>query len=698
MFRQFSIVAPKHALTTLQHLILNSTSDELYQLKEGRRDTVFTLAQLARQPENFLSASRLLLKLAAAENEHWSNNAGGVLRDLFRPATGQTTANGVTRVTVLTALTMNSSDIEAVVATAILERAIDEPRGSYAITDTGGRLPEEPWRPTTWGEYRDYVQGMFKLLAKLIVDKRDAVREAARQVFLDRFRILFQLDLGDEALNIVDSVELSKAEQRRLRLCAKQILKWDMDSSAIHNETTDRLQKLIESVYSETLEDRIQRTLDDRWDLTKLDDDEKVRESMNPIEMFHAFAKEAIDDELPPAPLIEWIATTLGPSLNDGLFMAAIGKVDQEFRWLSPLRIHVAEGGSEDMIVNYLLAVRRHDEAANDRLLEDWLTDLETRSIALAVYSRIPLTNDRIHRILAWINDGEVAFTDLPGLTNPNLDHKLSIGSGADLISALTRQGEDGIQAAAICVWRFIRHDSIPNTDLRNNNAFVDAVWEIVEAPWPSSQKFHDGMRGFWLDCCEFVMPIDSVRLMHRVLDIVCSDDGRISRYPFGRLVKQGLESNPKEVWAVFAGRFLTMTYGVRFSVRSWTADENLAESVKAEIILDWIKENKPFERAIAVAEMIRLEDKLPQIVIALITQFGPDSEVAREIATDTVRSWSGGMTDMIKGRQQAALRWAEDENLPSVIREWAFRVADDLAEQVAGAKKWDEESEVLIS
>ena len=55
----------------------------MLRFEDGRRDVIWTLEGTALYPDLFKQSARLLLKLADAENETWSNNATGVFTGLF---------------------------------------------------------------------------------------------------------------------------------------------------------------------------------------------------------------------------------------------------------------------------------------------------------------------------------------------------------------------------------------------------------------------------------------------------------------------------------------------------------------------------------------------------------------------------------------------------------------------------------------
>ena len=66
-----------------------------------RRYIVWALEKIAFHPDTFNGGARLLLRLAVAENETWSNNATGLFRGIFPTYLGNTAADGDARLALL---------------------------------------------------------------------------------------------------------------------------------------------------------------------------------------------------------------------------------------------------------------------------------------------------------------------------------------------------------------------------------------------------------------------------------------------------------------------------------------------------------------------------------------------------------------------------------------------------------------------
>jgi hypothetical protein len=82
-FFSLSLADPPNALRLLERTIGQMDRDTLLKFEGGRRDVIRALEGLALHDVLFVPSAKLLLSLAEAENETWSNNATGVFAGLF---------------------------------------------------------------------------------------------------------------------------------------------------------------------------------------------------------------------------------------------------------------------------------------------------------------------------------------------------------------------------------------------------------------------------------------------------------------------------------------------------------------------------------------------------------------------------------------------------------------------------------------
>ena len=83
LFRSFVEVNPVAISDNLYRQFNNKKTEELLEFKEGRRNIIWALEKLCFNKETFANSTKILYRLAVAENESWANNATGQFLQLF---------------------------------------------------------------------------------------------------------------------------------------------------------------------------------------------------------------------------------------------------------------------------------------------------------------------------------------------------------------------------------------------------------------------------------------------------------------------------------------------------------------------------------------------------------------------------------------------------------------------------------------
>ncbi|HKO20623.1 MAG TPA: hypothetical protein VJU82_17235, partial [Acidobacteriaceae bacterium] len=186
---------PSATLSTLEHVIANATIDELRAARRSRRDLVWALEQLLWPVQTFEGAAHLMLKLAAAENESWTNNATGIWVETFQTLLGRTAAGWPRRVSVVQTAATSTLPAERVLAAKAIGAAF---RTRHVIrmgnppSDVLG-MPEQSWRPKTYSEWWDSLDAYLGILKALLTDDAPEVRTTAAQVLGEISGELFAL-------------------------------------------------------------------------------------------------------------------------------------------------------------------------------------------------------------------------------------------------------------------------------------------------------------------------------------------------------------------------------------------------------------------------------------------------------------------------------------------------------------------------
>lgn len=145
-----------------------------------RRHLVWALEKIAFDPDGFEEGADLLLRLAVAENETYSNNATGQFVALFPVVLGNTAADGPARLMLLSDVARSDDLLQRkIVVEALLDgSATDHFSRSVGAETHGSRPALRSWQPTR-DEALAYIEGCVELLVEFAAGDDDAA-DAAR--------------------------------------------------------------------------------------------------------------------------------------------------------------------------------------------------------------------------------------------------------------------------------------------------------------------------------------------------------------------------------------------------------------------------------------------------------------------------------------------------------------------------------------
>jgi hypothetical protein len=186
IFRALVELNPTAALHALDHAFDKKSQEELKADSSSRRNLVWALEKLCWGSNEFPAAARLLLRLAAAENEHCSNNATGQFIQLFQLYLSGTQQPALRRLNIVeTGLTGGDPAIRSVCIQALCV-ALRPHAGHYSrmggVERKGLNLPEEDWRPTTHRDIGEYQLRAFKMLKQTVLSDKELTAFASAEL------------------------------------------------------------------------------------------------------------------------------------------------------------------------------------------------------------------------------------------------------------------------------------------------------------------------------------------------------------------------------------------------------------------------------------------------------------------------------------------------------------------------------------
>ena len=188
LFQKLAEADPGLSLNCLKRTIGTWSKDRRLGFTTGRRMILLALQQIAVWKEYFQEAARLLLLLAEAENENYSNNASGIFADLFIPAPGQlscTEAPPEERFVVLKEAFNSNSIEQRKLSLSAMKQSL---KASHFFRMVGPeyqgahRLPEM-WRPKNTTEINEHFYRVWSFLEQAI-ENNDELKDECLNIFL----------------------------------------------------------------------------------------------------------------------------------------------------------------------------------------------------------------------------------------------------------------------------------------------------------------------------------------------------------------------------------------------------------------------------------------------------------------------------------------------------------------------------------
>jgi hypothetical protein len=363
-FFSLSLASPPNALRLLERTIGRTDRDGLLKFEEGRRDVIWALEGLALHSDLFTSSAKLLLSLAEAENETWTNNATGVFAGLFSLGHGEVAPTSLApehRLPVLNAA-LRHKDRRSQIALGAFETALAIQHISRMGSDQPFRLRKQVtrWTPKTYGElfaaYRLYWRTLRDSLEFLPASQR----ERGVEILLSRTRELLQVEaLRGEILDTLQELAgFPDADKREIISTIETILRYD--SEGMPSEVASQLTALRDQMIGVTFHSRMQRYAG--MDLLEDQIDKAGNQTDRTASDIRKLAEEALAAPDILIPELRWLVTR--EAKNGYRFGYALAQKDEELSSWEKIRDAYFSAGDEAdgyFVGGYLRAVFEHD-------------------------------------------------------------------------------------------------------------------------------------------------------------------------------------------------------------------------------------------------------------------------------------------------------------------------------------------------
>ena len=361
-FLRLTEANPRLGLECLERAIGSMSHEDLLKFRTGRHNCIVALQMICAWKETFVRGARILLKLALAETDTYSNNATGVFSDLFSLGPGAvapTEAAPNLRFAFLRSLIFDHSPEVRALAYTCLSQALFY--GQFVrmagIEQQGTRKAPNLWKPSSNADWLNAYLGALTLLREGVESSKGEELIALGKITLKR---LFALSRSEEMSMLliqtirvlIDKGGVDKAE---VIGSVEQLLHyWEDDAETVARQTW---QSFKGELVGDSFQDRLLRfaglqIISDRFNRKNQHEDQTLK----PLELL---AQEAVTNSDLLIPELSWLTTQRAQ--NGHLFGSKLAESDSGF-CLLPLLIEAQlESGpnSTYFLAGYLKEVQK---------------------------------------------------------------------------------------------------------------------------------------------------------------------------------------------------------------------------------------------------------------------------------------------------------------------------------------------------
>lgn len=676
IFAILTEAAPKAAANALERVLGHMPRDELHFLNVGRRQIVWSLEKLLSWEDTFWIASRLLLKLAEAENESYANNATGVWCNIFQTHLGNTPVPAIDRHRLIQeALESDLHETRLIGVQAIL-RALSTYETGLGGIDTGGYIAPQAWRPKNWEEIWETRRSALCLLDRALADSSLEVAMAARNVLLNTAQGLVSQGMYDDVIPRLQTLPItSEQDKRELWELYKRILHFL--SASLSDVQRTELQQIVDGLLGTNYHDRLRRWV---GKVSPVDWKELKDQGKKPEEMATALAEEGFADPDLLRQGLSWLGSD--EAVQGFSFFKRLGELDERHEWLNELIEVVRKAGNPNMLSVYLIGRSEAGEKEWVRQLLDGWSDSE-QAMTPVIYEttrRLEGSERGAARVIKLIDKGWLAITQLGWLGWGKWAEPLSSSAIEALLEQLVKYEDPySTEISLVLLMNWLKHHKDEDSKMLKYASKL-----LTRTSAINSQNM---LQYYWEQLAEYYSDNLAVELAQAILQSFLeveyisahAEDARMN------ILRQALIKQPREVWQLIGEMLLRKDmkgYELRLSMRNWGI-----EIAGIANLLEWANSNKPIGPCI----LAELAIPLSELAYQLLLQFDNEECIGSGLAATFLSgSFWGSEAQWLQSKLKTALDWAENDQ--PAIRKWAQSLVSIIETDMKRARQREEE------
>jgi hypothetical protein len=382
---------PGNTLTLIERTFGNWSIENLLAFKEGRQDIVWALEKIAVWKEYFPRATKMLIKLALAENSNYGNNSTGVLRELFRTGLGwaATQSPPVERFAIINELLRSQEEQEVGLGLSLCEEWLSTGGGFRIVgAEYQGLRPElEFWKPKIWKQVFDAWLLCWKHLWSVSRDWQAERRQLANRIFVDAGLELVNFKpISAEIMDTLVKLAEDDATDRK-EFTHRLIGKLRFRSERLPRELVNQLRALDKKLTGQSFWERFCRfVLNTNWDEDYTVKGDKVRELSRPSLLVKKLVAEVVREPTLLSTYLPKIVREEGHRLPEfGRLLAT--KVNQEsvVREIISAQLDADLSKNTQFIGGYFSGFRAQNSDRWESFVQELLRSERTRALGITI-------------------------------------------------------------------------------------------------------------------------------------------------------------------------------------------------------------------------------------------------------------------------------------------------------------------------
>lgn len=678
VWRQLNVADPINAATNLERLLFSASQDERLALSgDARRELIWGLESLVRDPGAFQSAIKSLAHLAIAENETWANNATGDFISHFQFYLGGTSVPYLNRLAVLDNLMDLGKDYR-ILAIKALAVAANRQFSRMGTNDLGPRIAGDDWMPKSGKEEVDCVRGAMTRIATLVESGEDGLGDELAEAVSDLYLSFYRSFLHDEMRKIIDrfidkypnKVEIvRKHVQQQMRACRLR-----------KEENKPEYQKLVDThraLAGDDMTERV-RTYVGPWtiDIEKSDKSEIKK-----------LAKEFLQDLTLIDRYFDWLVS--GEANNVWDFARLLGRQDIKDQVFANLWSRRGLMTSKDirLLVGYL-------DGASERKGGKWLEKLldtldvkkETDANALLqiVWRLLPNKKGAEH-VIGLLNGSTLPLQTYGVLAYGGWSTKVALDGFKQIVQKLSGDSKSRPLAISLMGQRISDNRKLlEDTDIRDLALVLTVDPDLITERRGGSYVYD------WESLAEHFIDSDTEKIVAAMISAHDNKRGWfIEHSSAGNVLDKCAEKHPNIVWRVLAEKLETNKGATLFAIGF---SSGVFEKLPKDKIVDWCRID-PSERAALIAHMTGADFGDDTSLFSRIAdQFGKNDSVSSSLSASLhTRGWSGSEAEMWRKLAEQLKQAMENTKLLG-LKDWIARELPTIEDAVRRATKKEEE------